>query len=409
MRKFLEDLPNLLIKISKISSYAEELLKLKNILIKYNYKELYKAPSWIRFMLTQGIEEPGRYVAQSVSSIAKHVLNVYIDPESYLLYVKQGLPPSVEIRAHETFGIPERLKVLHKLTQLAINIAKEQGIDIPIQHISPTTDDIINDYRKLSILVSNFLNECKDVAVGINDTMSFIFGMRKLTRKYMLKLYPELRDKKLFEELSTTLGLTTVFEPEIADERKRNEYTVIGYPDYAFDFVIDHHGRERRPELHIIGVAEPRMCASDMPGCCHLSHAVEYHEYKPERYVCVEQTRTLGSALCKINDMIWSIFDILSKTLNIPNIGRLYADECKKILAGVSIPDWVKRLGYFTIDKGTIIIEERGAMIGTMVAIRHTRRGLLELLSLTIPLVHLGLCEFILRKDSGFLVWRWEL
>jgi len=196
--------------------------------------------------------------------------------------------------------------------------------------------------------------------------------------------------------------------------KKRFEFTVIGYPDYAFDYIIDYHGRDRRREVHVIGVAYPRLCAPRAPSCyipigdtvyCGLSYQVRdaYSYGFRGRCICVDQTKTLGATLCKINDVIWSMFNILGEALDIRNIGKVYAEECRKQIT--EVPNWLRVISDFKINKGiieTFVSDYEGRVY-------VFKRGLLEFLIYAMPLVHLGLCELVLKKDRGLLAWRWVL
>ena len=416
IHQLLNDLPNLLAQVTKIRNYTAELLKIRNAMWEHKGEAFYKVPDWLKRLLTYGIKDVGRYEKQSLASITKYVFGLYVDPETYLIYARQGLPPDIPVEYYK-FSIAGNLEVLHKLAELAINIAKQKDIKIPeVKNGVLTANEAINDPNKLVALISGFLNACKNIAVGENRIMSLIFGLRKLTRRYAFLKYPELKNQNLFTKLSNILGLDVIFVPELADEEKRFEFTVIGYPDYAFDYIIDYHGRDKRREVHVIGVAYPRLCAPHAPSCyipigdtvyCGLRYQVSavyaVHYGFGYRCVCVDQTKSLGAALCKINDAIWGIFDILGETLGIQNIGKIYAEKCRGQIT--EIPSWLRVTFDFRINKGVIEIYVSDYKGGVYIS----RTGLLEFLIYAMPLVHLGLCELVLKKDRGLLSWRWVL
>jgi len=187
----------------------------------YRGEAFYKVPAWLKKLLTYGIKDVGRYEKQSLASITKYVFGLYVDPETYLIYARQGLPLDKPVEYYK-FSIAGNLEVLHELAELAINIAEQKDIKIPeVKNEAPTANEAINDPNKLATLLSGFLNACKNIAVGINKTMSFIFGIRKLTKRYALRLYPELKDQNLFTKLLNILGLKVIFEPELTDEEKK--------------------------------------------------------------------------------------------------------------------------------------------------------------------------------------------
>ena len=77
--------------------------------------------------------------------------------------------------------------------------------------------------------------------------------------------------------------------PKVADEEFRRSYTILGYPDYAFEYYVDYHGRRRELESHVLGVADPRLCASSngrCEWCLQSSHHI--------RTKCFENVRTIG-------------------------------------------------------------------------------------------------------------------
>ena len=420
--------------IARTTVYLNELLEIKRT-INEMPKKFLETPSWFKFMLTHGIQPPGQQEKNSISSLVEAIFGTSIDPEEYYIYVKQNIPPSIEINI-ASGGIPERLEALRELLKVALNISEKLGIKLTSPKATPTADEVLSQPNKLPELIEKFLNLCSNLSVGVNDLMTFIFGIRKLTKKYIKQVYPELADEKIFDKVAETLGLMVLFEPDIADEEKRCEYTIVGYPDYAFDLEIDTHRRARRHELHVAGVAEPKLCASLRDSefssrCEHCPPLSTFAEdyYGRQGYFCVKQAQTLGGTLCKINDMIWSVLRLASEKLGIPNVGKMYEKECRKELKnkGLSIPGWIRwtraltPISEFTI-KGSIVTTyrytSRYAPSGAIYEERteHLKFGLLEFLENVMPLIHLGFCELVMWREEyrvydyvAYLVWRWAI
>jgi len=429
----LDLLPDLMNNIARTTAYLNELLEIKRAINEIPKKFL-EVPPWLKFMLTHGIQPPGQRDKNSISNLVEAIFGASIDPEEYYVYARQNLPPSMEINIISS-GIPVRLEVLYGLLKVALNISEKLGIKPPFPKVSPTADEVFSEPDKLPELFEKFLNSCSNLSVGVNDLMTFVFGIRKLTKRYIKHAYPELANRKTLNEVTEILGLEKLFEPDIADKEKRDEYTIIGYPDYVFDIAINvRHMYGGVVEFYVAGIAEPKLCNSfdsdnfysRCERCPVFSKFIEKH-YSCQGYFCVKQAQTLGGTLCKINDMIWSIFKLTSEELGIPDIGKMYMEESKKELMdkGLSIPSWAKpkKVPKWSDMYPCSISDEFRIKEGivTIHSLDFYRRkkgllGILEFLENIMPLIYLGFCELIIKKEEhraydhvAYLVWRWAI
>jgi len=423
-------------RVYTVERYSEQLLKIAEKFKDLHYTLLTEVPGWIKVLVTSGLSEQLQATEpRSLARMAEVFLGIGVkDPKDYFIYLKQNLPPAVRLKLENgrlNRTVLGAIMRLSEISDLTVKLSREKELKIKDVDATPTYEEVIIAPEKLIELINNFIGSLLEICVGVNKTMNIVYGLRRITRKYLKDLYPELFEEKTFKAISKLLGLKILFEPQIPDEEKRRDYTILGYPDYATDIIVDEHGRDRRPQIHTLDIADPWLCATldypleEAPACgdigiksrlwpdiwCGASHITR------NKLACLYSgDHTIGGLLCKVNNLAWTILEEVSKMVRVHdwNVKDKYLQECQKQLLAVKRPEWLNgRPLEFTIDgavaKRVYLVYHKDTYITEWEKI-----GLLELLDLIEPFIHLGLCELILKiRETGVgpiqefhIVWR---
>ncbi len=393
-----EALERLIGKVTRVAAYAAPLVELQEKALRSSGRSYLEVEEWLQKALVGGTKPPGERPEDSLSALTRVFLGVEVDLEEYYIYLRQGLKPDVQVRREYTVSlpyyyyggpisrIPYMTMVLYRIALKLLELARVAGLYAGQPKSEVSVESIVEDPQRLGELIEAFLEACRDLSVGVDAVSTFVFSVRKVTRRYAVGLYPNLAER--LDEIGEILGLEELFVPKVADEEFRRSYTILGYPDYAYEYYVDYHGRRREQESHMLGVADPRLCASSN-GRCEWCIQGSYHI----RTKCFENVRTIGGALCKLNDAVWVVFREASRHLKfIPDVGREYLRECR---ARCSIPRFLsqsaKRFGV----RGAVVYGERLKM------------GLSEFLNELMPITCLGLYELVVGEDHFYVIPRW--
>jgi len=156
-------------------------------------------------------------------------------------------------------------------------------------------------------------------------------------------MYPDALKDENFKFLKDFLGLRELFIPKIDDEKIKDSYTVLGFPDYCSIYVIRGRnlGSSRYPRhtLEILTNDLELPKDSQYYGIFSLPHSTDeiYTSCKDVVYLrtkTVSTEQTLGGSLLKLNELIWFIFRMFSSILSqilqdVPNPKYEYLKACE--------------------------------------------------------------------------------
>jgi len=151
------------------------------------------------------------------------------DLKAYFSFVAQNLDPVVPIEVEKT----EILKCIELIRDVANLIIDKAGVDV--EENDKLQEEYVNNPDKIFEGLLKFLQHCVNVCVGFDEYMTFVWNIRKITKRYLNLIFPETKEDENFKFLREFLGFTELFVPEVDDASLRDEYTVYGFPDIYVD------------------------------------------------------------------------------------------------------------------------------------------------------------------------------
>jgi hypothetical protein len=227
--------------IIPLHDHAQRLINFYSYLCNFNNQpvnKVFKEWSGAEKALLGGVEfDENNYQAQyserSLAKIYKELLGFSVNINAYFSYKIQGLEPNILCTVEEEKSIMSNVKnilsITFKIIDLAIrsNLIEQHDSNANIDDLIAKPENIVDELYRL------FSEKCMHITVGYNDYMNFVWSIRKITRKYLYALYPELKDKDKFEAIKEILGLNTLFKPEVEDEKLKEEYEILAFLDFG--------------------------------------------------------------------------------------------------------------------------------------------------------------------------------
>jgi hypothetical protein len=185
--------------------------------------ELERRRSDILPFLLGGIRLDGEYKDNSLARLVKLTLGLYINPMEWIVSRYEGLMVNdhIVIRIEST----PFLEFLKEVAEITAHIAKIVGIE-PGEVLDSEIEAIIKSPEKLLEIIRSIYVECLKVSANHNYYTFFALSTKTLPHRYLVAAYP-----KLHEKLKEFLGLKKIFEPEIAEAKVREEYTIWGHSE----------------------------------------------------------------------------------------------------------------------------------------------------------------------------------
>ena len=317
--KFIKD------QIIPLHTHAQKLIDFYSYLYNFDKKPMSKVlKEWsgAEKALLGGVEfdqnnYKASYSERSLAKIYNELLGFYVDINAYFSYIVQGLEPTLPCTTREEeskqissypytvtkLTLIPYIKNIYKLTSQIINLAISSNLIEQYESNTKIDDLIAEPERIVDDLYEFFFEKCISITLGHNDYMNFVWSIRKITRKYLYLLYPELRDEDKLKIVKEILGLNTLFKPQVEDEKLKEDYEILAFLDF-----------------------------------------------ESTRYDKEGQNPSLGGLLCKLNLYIWEIFRypyLINKLITgpVPNLAKEYfkwVDE--ELSIKWSPPEIVKRV-----------------------------------------------------------------
>ena len=325
-------------KICPIRDYAEALLNFWNFLKssegKYILDILSEYPE-LEDVFLGGTNKDG-YTENSFAKIIKDVFGAYINVKAYYSYVIQGFEPKVPVEVEQS----EMMLIIQAIKGISSRILELSRIK---QRKTIYSHELMNNPNKVLEVFIEFLNRLLDICVGYSEYTTFCWNIRKITRKYLAQLYPDALRNENFEFLRDFLGLRELFVPNVDDGNIKDNYTILGFPDYCSIYVIRGRnlGSAKYPnhalELITNNLELPK--DSRYYGVLSLPHSTDeiYTHSKDVVYLRAKTfltDKTIGGSLLKLNELIWLVFTNFSSVLSqilqdVPNPKFEYLKACK--------------------------------------------------------------------------------
>jgi hypothetical protein len=175
----------------------------------------------------------------------------------------------------------------------------------------------------------DFLNRALRITIAYNEHTRFIWYLRKIPKKYIKELYPEMLKPEVFKFIQEFLGLREYIVPLVEDPEIADLYTIYSY-DYAINYSA---GTIDRVPVNVSRVGE--YLYADLPD-------------PPSKY---EPYNTIGGCMCRVNVLIWRLFtnyrarDLL-KLVTIDEVPSPYGDWVKLVGEAVKDAPYYMKLNY---------------------------------------------------------------
>jgi len=287
----------------------------------------------LELMFVAGTSPPDKYEEDSLALIYKSLLGASISLREYYFLKSLNKEPKTLCRVEGTSFI-SYIDHIHVMLERVLKKASELRFlrDSDLQTAEKKSRDISEEIlkkpEKISEILVEFLKKALKLTVAYNEYTRFIWHLRKISKKYIKELYPELLKPEVFKFIQELLGLREYIIPEVDDPEIVDLYTI-----YSFDHAIIVDIAVAIDGIKIFSV--PLYLIGDLFGY--------YSVYEPYK--------TIGGCLCRINELIWGLFTQCRSDLGLIINGPVPnpLEEWKKAVENISkhLPEYkYKKLRY---------------------------------------------------------------
>lgn len=323
MRLTYDSFKDYLGRINKLYELTSSFIKYYNDVIKQaNGKKVYELQEDVRSMILGGLKPNGEYAENAYALFIRDFTGLYIeDPKLYVSKLRLGMKPYVMVVVEETPFV-EFIQLLNNISEFILNKAKEQNLGYT------NSNGVKSDTGKQGVenIIAELIKTSHELSVGVHNFSTGVWGLRKITPHYMKKAYGSVP-----ENLLKILGFSKLWSVK--------DYELWGFPDYFTEIMLyskhvsTEYGGYSYYYISINGI--PTLSKS-------LKNVQTVNPVKP---------KTLGGAICILNEVIWRYNSLLHETMSkwyegVINIEEKYVKEAWQSLnnIGWSIPEYLKDL-----------------------------------------------------------------
>jgi len=280
-----------------------------------------------------GTSPPNRYEEDSLALAYKELLGASVNLREYYFLKQLGKEPRMPCRVERTLpvGYADRISVLleRALTRAGeLGLIAQSELQSARESSARAAREVLERPELISERFAEFLNRALSLAVNYSEYTRFIWHMRKISRECMHELYPETKKPEVFRFLQQLLGMSEFVVPQVENPEIANSYTIFSY-DYAIRVT-----REEIDGMNIRPLIEPLLnspaCAVSGRVSCDESYTCSViHLYFQGRFeygmreLPYEPYNTAGGCLCRVNELVWGLFDGCSKELKLVTGGEV--------------------------------------------------------------------------------------
>jgi hypothetical protein len=311
-----------------------------------------------------GTSPPEEYGEDSLALAYKRLFGTSIKLREYYFLKQLGKEPKTPCIVEPTpvVGYVDHISVLLERVlarACELNLLTQSDVQDTRESSREAVEEVLKEPIKILEQLVDFLNKALSLTIAYNGYTRFIWHLRKIPRKYMEELYPELSKPETFQFIRELLGLREYIVPQVDDPDIVDFYTI-----YSFDYAVEGLS------YHVDGI--------DL--------GIDVNEYfrggLPSTY---EPYKSIGGCLCRVNELIWGLF-------------RSCREELRLVISG-EIPDpfreWWK------------IVDNPGVYLSELDY--PSSYEILSRLDEVIPAIIVGRAELIKEKWAQKLrtVYRW--
>jgi hypothetical protein len=240
-----------------------------------------------------GTSPPEKYEEDSLARIYKELLGARVNLREYYFLKKLGREPQIpcKVEPTEIVSYIERISVLLEqvVTQARdFRLLSQSSIQEAAGSSKRNVDEIFKEPARISEKFADFLTKAIGVTATYNEYTRFIWSLRKIPKKYIKELYPELLKPGVFRFIEDLLGLREYVAPQVKDPEIAEMYTIL-----SFDYQLQLEEVDKR-------------------GGGYMYITIDGKEYRlsPQHipYLGDESYKTIGGCICRLNELIWHFF-----------------------------------------------------------------------------------------------------
>jgi hypothetical protein len=275
------------------------------------------------------------YSPNAYAMFLKDFLGVYLEnPAAYVEKLVLGSElTDIDIVFEKTMFL-EFVERIYKITGFILNKAREVGVEVALpKPVEVTQETIIAD------MIEKFIEKAYEVTVGVNRFATAVWSLRKITPGYLKAIYGEAP-----QQLLDALGFRQLLKTKYVE--------LWGFEDYFTElsiYCIEVYSRDCRYYAVINNVPTPlgfleyiNKRTEDVAKRTRVLRLAEE----------VHKPRTVGGALCTLNEAVWKYLRRLSSIgtnwfSNYTNLEKEYVDIAWIRLGeyGWSIPEYLNVAG----------------------------------------------------------------
>jgi len=287
---------------------------------------LREAPS-LELAFAGGTSLPDRYEEDSLALAYKELLGASVNLREYYFLKQLGKEPKTPCRVEKTLPVSyaDRIAVLleRALTRAGeLGLIAQSELQSAGESSARAAKEVLERPELISERFAEFLNRALSLTVNHSGHMRFVWHMRKIPKKYIHELYPETKKPEVFRFLQQLLGMSEFVVPQVEDPEIADSYTIFSY-DHAIRVT-----REEIDGMNIRPLIEPLLgsdyCTVTGRDLCDESYTCGViHIYFQGgfeygmRELPYEPYNTVGGCLCRVNELVWGLFDRCSRELKL--------------------------------------------------------------------------------------------
>jgi hypothetical protein len=323
--------------------------------------DVIKEKPTIEYIFVGGTSPPENYYRDSLAYSYYKLMGTYIKLREYYFLKAHGKEPRTQCTVNRTKVMEyiEHMEVLLKrvLNQAStLELISEQHINEAKSYSKEIADEVLKKPDMLKDIFGEVLQRASDLSVASNLYTRFIWHLRKIPKKYIKELYPEMLNQDTFKFIQDLLGLREYIVPIVEDKEIADLYTI-----YSYDYAVV----ETKSGIDGMGLTAGIYFIGGLPSNAMYPYT------------------SIGGCICRLNTLIWGLFSYCS-------------NELATILKEVPSPYNAWR---------TLCGNKRPSLFDSAYPYPKDYETLSRLEEL-FPAVYYGQLELILSEDGGYIYVR---
>ena len=264
-----------------------------------------KDKSDLEYIFVGGTSPPDKYEEDGLAKIYYELLGTKVNLREYYFLKAHGKESETLCSVSKT-AVLKYVAHIEGLLERAVKSAcdnkllSSEEVQESQNNAESFVEKILAKPETLPESFCDFLNKSLNLTISRNECTRFIWHLRKTPKKYIKEFYPELSKPDVFKFIKELLGLREFVIPKVRDPEIADLYTILSY-DYALHCINPY----RKYPLGEYGIPEVDGIRDVGSATGYLTGSLPSLPDEESSYPYV----TLGGCMCKINDLIWGLFE----------------------------------------------------------------------------------------------------